>query len=133
MAEPTSSTAAIAFAGGAITLTGSLMGVQYDTLLAGFTGGLISLSYQSASLSPLRVIGGLAGSALLAGFCAPVLALGAFYYVPWMRDLGDFLRIALAGLLGICAHVLIPAALALLPAAIDWVRDWFRSKKGTPP
>lgn len=128
MAEPTSSTAAIAFAGGAITLTGSLMGVQYDTLLAGFTGGLISLSYQSGSLSPLRVTGSLAGSALLAGFCAPVMAMGAFNYVPWTRELGDFLRIASAGLLGMCAHVLIPASLSLIPAAIEW----FRSRKGTP-
>lgn len=110
MAEPASSTAGVAIAAGTITLTGSIFGVQYDLLLAGFFGGLVSLSYLPP-MTPMKIAGSVAASSLLAGFFAPVIAAGSMYYFPWVAEVGDFIRIASAAALGIGAQVVIPAAL----------------------
>ena len=113
MAEPASSTASIAIAAGTITLSGSVFGVQYDALLAGFFGGLVSLSYLPP-MSPVKIAGTVAGSALLAGFFAPVIAVAALHYFPWLQGVGDFARLAGGAALGIAAQVIIPAALKRL-------------------
>jgi hypothetical protein len=113
MAEPASSTASIAIAAGTITLSGSVFGVQYDALLAGFFGGLVSLSYLPP-MSGLKITGTVAGSALLAGFFAPVIAAAALHYFPWLHSVGDFMRLAGGAGLGIAAQVLIPAGLKRL-------------------
>jgi hypothetical protein len=113
MAEPASSTASIAFAAGTITLSGSVFGVQYDALLAGFFGGLVSLSYLPPMSAP-KIVGTVAGSALLAGFFAPVIAVAALHYLPWLQGVGDFTRIAGGAALGIAAQVLIPAGMKRL-------------------
>lgn len=114
MAEPASSTAGIAIAAGTITLTGSILGVQYDALLAGFFGGLVSLSY----LPPMprtKLAGTVAGSSILAGYFAPVLAVGAAHYFPWLAGIGDIMRLACAAGLGVSAQ-------AVIPAALSWIR-----------
>jgi hypothetical protein len=113
MAEPASSTASIAIAAGTITLSGSVFGVQYDALLAGFFGGLVSLSYLPP-MSALKIASTVAGSALLAGFFAPVIAAAALHYFPWLHSVGDFMRLAGGAGLGIAAQVLIPAGLKRL-------------------
>jgi hypothetical protein len=113
MAEPASSTAAIAFAAGTITLTGSILGVHYDALLAGFAGGLVALSYLPP-LPPMRIAGTVVAAALLAGFFAPVMSAGAVNYFPWLTVMGDSLRIAMAAGLGICGQALIPAVLGYI-------------------
>ncbi|MBB3118612.1 hypothetical protein MJ904_15595 [Massilia sp. MB5] len=113
MTEPASSTASIALAAGTITLSGSVFGVQYDALLAGFFGGLVSLSYLPP-MSALKIVGTVVGSALLAGFFAPVLAVAALHYFPWLQGVGDFTRIAGGAALGIAAQVLIPVGLRRL-------------------
>jgi hypothetical protein len=114
MAEPASSSGVgVAIAAGTITFTGSILGVQYDALLAGFFGGLLSLSY----LPPMtrwRIAGSVATSALLAGFFAPVLAVAAMNYLPWMASLGDFTRLTAAAAVGLFAQPLIPLALAFI-------------------
>jgi hypothetical protein len=117
MAEPASSTASIAIAAGTITLSGSVFGVQYDALLAGFFGGLVSLSYLP-HMPAFKVAGSMAGSALLAGFFAPVIAVAALHYFPWLRDVGDFMRIAAGAALGIAAQVLIPSGLKRLRSLV---------------
>jgi hypothetical protein len=82
MAEPASSTASIAIAAGTITLSGSVFGVQYDALLAGFFGGLVSLSYLP-HMPAFKVAGSMAGSALLAGFAAgAALGIAAQVLIP---------------------------------------------------
>lgn len=113
MAEPLSSTATIVIAAGSITLSGSVFGIQYDTLLAGFFGGLLSLSYLPPMSAP-KMVGTVAGSALLAGYFAPVIAVAALHYLPWLQSVGDFTRIAGAAALGIAAQALIPAGLKRL-------------------
>lgn len=119
MAEPASSTVGIAIAAGTITLTGSILGVQYDALLAGLFGGLISLSYLPA-MTLARIAGSVAGSSLLAGYFAPLFALGVANYFPFAAAAGEApVRLASAAALGLGAQVMIPAAFA-----------WLRRKSG---
>jgi hypothetical protein len=113
MAEPTSSTAGIAIAAGTITLSGSILGVHYDALLAGFFGGLVSLSYLP-SMSIPRIAGTVIASALTAGFFAPVLSVAAVNYFSWLAGTGDNARIAAAAAIGLCAQVAIPAIFNLI-------------------
>lgn len=117
MAEPVSSSASIAIAAGTITLSGSVLGVQYDALLAGFSGGLVSLLYLPP-MSALKTAGTVAGSALVGGFFAPVIAAGALHYFPWLVGVGDFMRLAAGAGLGIAAQVLIPAAMKRLRSLV---------------
>lgn len=115
MAEPASSTIGIAIAAGTITLTGSIFGVQYDALLAGFFGGLVSLSYLPP-MTRTRIAGSVAGSSLIAGWFAPVASITAGNYFPYLSGTGEVtVRIAAAAALGLCAQVAIPALFA-------WVR-----------
>ncbi|WP_317201498.1 restriction endonuclease [Janthinobacterium sp.] len=122
MAEPASSTVVgIAIAAGTITLTGSVLGVQYDALLAGLFGGLVSLSYLPA-MTWGRIAGSVAGSALIAGWFAPLASITASNYFPFMSAAGEStIRIAAAAALGLGAQVVIPAAFA-----------WMRKKGGAP-
>lgn len=122
MAEPAASTAGIALAAGTITLTGTILGVHYDALLAGFFGGLVSLSFLPG-MSLLKTAGSVAGSALLAGFFAPILAAAAHNYFPWLASVGDFVRIASAAALGIGWQ-------ALLPAGLKRLRLWASNERG---
>lgn len=107
MAEPASSTAGIAIAAGTITLTGSILGVHYDALLAGFAGGLVALSYLPAMTVP-RIAGTVIAASLMAGFFAPMTAAGALNFFPWMNGTGDSLRLAMAAGIGIFGQALIP-------------------------
>lgn len=110
MAEPASSTAGVAIAAGTITLTGSILGVQYDALLAGFFGGLVSLSYLPA-MPRAKIAGSVAGSSIIAGYFAPIIAAAAAHYLPWLASLGDILRLPSAIALGLSAQAVIPAVL----------------------
>ena len=110
MGEPHASGAAIA--GAAITFSGSVIGMHFDALLAGFAGGLVALSFLPGPLSVGRVAATLLSSSLLAGFFAQLVALGAFAYLPWTQPMGDLMRVAAAGGLGIASQTLIPVLLA---------------------
>jgi hypothetical protein len=101
-------------------LTGSILGVQYDALLAGFFGGLVSLSYLP-HMPPIKIARSLTGSAIIAGFLAPILAAFAVNYFSWLAGVGEFTRIAAAGLLGIRWQ-------AVLPAGLDRVRSLVNPK-----
>ncbi len=109
MTEPHATGAAIA--GAAITFSGSVIGMHFDALLAGFAGGLVALSFLPGPLSAGRVAATLLSSSLLAGFFAQLVAYGAFAYLPWTQPMGDFMRVAAAGGLGIASQTLIPAVL----------------------
>lgn len=110
--------AGAAIAGGAITITGSILGVHYDALLAGFAGGLVSLSFLP-SMTVWRSAYSVAASSLLAGFFAPAIALAMANYFPWLASLGDYLRITSAAFIGVSAQAFIPIMLA-----------WARAKGG---
>lgn len=113
MAEPASSTVGIALAAGTLTVTGSIFGVQYDALLAGFFGGLVSLSYLPA-MTLARTAGSVAGSALLGGYAAPLASVAVANYFPFVAGDGAASTSISAFALGLCAQVAIPAALARL-------------------
>jgi len=117
MAEPAASTVGIAIAAGTITVTGSIFGVQYDALLAGFFGGLVSLSFLPP-MSAGKIAGSVAGSSILAGFFAPILAAAWVHNFPWLLTVGDFTRIAAAAALGLGWQALLPAGLNRLRALI---------------
>lgn len=111
MAEPAASTtAAIAFAFGTVTISGSLFGIQYDALLAGFFGGLVSLSVLPP-MSNLKIVGSVVGSAVMAGIFAPICALGALNYMPWLEPIGEITRLASAVVIGICWLPILPACM----------------------
>jgi hypothetical protein len=114
MAEPASSTVGIAIAAGTITLTGSIFGVQYDALLAGLFGGLVSLSYLPA-MTWGRIAGSVAGSSMLAGWFAPLVGIAVANYFPFVSGAGESsIRIAAAAGLGLGAQVIIPTAFSWL-------------------
>lgn len=113
MPEPAVSTVSIVIAAGTITLSGSVFGVQYDALLAGLVGGLVSLTYLPA-MSVFKMVWTVIGSALLAGFFAPVVTAAGLHFFPWLQSVGDFLRLAGAAALGLAAQVLVPAGLRRL-------------------
>ncbi len=69
--EPTSSVSAIAVSATGLTLLGISTGLQPDILLAGFAGGLWSLTYQPPA--PLfRRAAATLGSAVVAGYLSPI-------------------------------------------------------------
>lgn len=112
--EPVStSTAGIALAAGTITLTGSVFGVQYEALLAGFFGGLCYLSYVTPA-TKLRIATSLATASLLAGFFAPFLTVGLLKFLPWLSEVGDGLRIGVAAWVGLAGQSAMPFILAKL-------------------
>lgn len=118
MAEPAASTsAAIAIAFGTVTVSGSLLGIQYDALLAGFFGGLVSLSVLPP-MSNWKIAGSVVCSALLAGFFAPLCAAAALNFLPWLSAVSELTRLACAVVIGICWQPILPAGLSRLRSVI---------------
>ncbi len=108
MAEPTSTTAGVAIAAGAITLTGSIAGVHYDMLLAGFFGGLVSLSFLP-QMTRLRVATTVATSSLAAGFFGPSVVVVVLHYFPYLSEIGAGIRICVGAAIGLCFQSVVPA------------------------
>ncbi len=119
MAEPASSTAGVAIAAGAITITGSIFGIQYDALLMGFFGGLVALSY----LPPtplLRTAGSVISSSLIAGWFAPIIGVAIAHYMPWISGAGETaVRMSIAAAFGLGWQTIVPAALARLGKILE--------------
>lgn len=115
MPEPTSqAVSGIAIAAGAITITGGIFGLQYDALLAGLFGGLLALMHLEP-MTRARMASLLAGAAVAGAFLAPVAAVAAVNYLPYLKAVGtDALRLALAFVTGIVAQVAVPAALRII-------------------
>lgn len=117
--EPVSSTTTgIALAAGTVTLTGSIFGVQYEALLAGFFGGLCYLTYAPPT-TKLKIAGSLATSSLMAGYFAPILAITAKHFLPWLSTVAEApLRIATAAGIGLLGQSLLPAIIKKLNSVI---------------
>ena len=117
MAEPSSATAAgVVVAAGTITLTGSIFGLQYDALLFGFCGGLVSLMFLSPDSPTLRTTRATAGmlfaAAFLAALFSPGAAPGLHALAEWTEKIpADTIRLASAGLIGLCFQFVIPLGL----------------------
>lgn len=112
MPEPTSTAVSgITLAAGTLTLTGSLFGVQYEALLAGFFGGLLYISYVPQD-TKTKIAISLFAASLIAGYFAPIVTLAAIHYLPWTEALGrGQVQIAVAAALGLGGQSTVPAVL----------------------
>lgn len=118
MAEPASSTVGIAIAAGTITLTGSILGLQYDFLMAGLFGGLVALSLAEQT-SRMRMASSVAISALAAGYCTPVLVVIFHEYLIWSGKIShESLSLFCAAAIGVSAQTVLPVGLAWLKRRI---------------
>jgi hypothetical protein len=118
MAEPASSTVAVAIAAGTITLTGSILGLQYGYLMAGLSGGLMALSMAEPT-TRLRMATSVAISALAAGYATPVLVAFANEYLAWTgRVAHDAFELFCAAGIGVSAHTALPGGMAWLKKRI---------------
>lgn len=100
-----STTAGITLGAGTIALTGSIFGVQYDALLAGFFGGLCYLTYSPVAPARLRIATTLTAASLMAGYFSPLLSLGLLHYLPWLHQASDTaLRLATAAWIGLAGQ-----------------------------
>lgn len=117
--EPASNTTAgIMFATGAISISGSILGLQYDLLLFGLFGGLVSLMH----LPPMtkgKMAATLLVASLLGALAAPILVAVAFgmaaqyAWMAWVKIVADsLLRCALAFAVGLLAQWLIPIVIS---------------------
>lgn len=114
--EPTSSgAAAAAAAAGAITITGSILGLEYQLLLIGMFGGLIAVSFLPQT-TRARMAMSVATSALLAGYATPVVATLSVAQIPAMAG------VATEKLSWFCALVIGVSAQTLIPIALGWMR-----------
>ena len=104
---------------GAITLSGSILGLHYDAMLIGFVASMVALLNLSPPLdpprTPLRVFGFVLSAAFLAGVFAPALASALRLNIDWLSALPDAaLRPICAALIGGGGHIVIPLMIAAL-------------------
>ena len=94
-----------------ITVWGIATGLSYEVLLAGFAGGLVSLSYLPA-MGMWRRLWTLLTSTLTAGYSAP---LAVVYLTKMVAAEASPLAVLIfcSFALGVGAQILIPAALAM--------------------
>lgn len=116
MSTASAANEATAAAGVAITVTGSILGLQFDALLGGFVGALVAqtlvtdppIEGLTALQRYVRVFAQLLAAGMLAGFLTPVvetIAAGLLpAKVPWHA-----LHMAVAGAIGMVAPVVVPA------------------------
>ena len=116
MADPTTNTATgIALATGAITLTGSIFGLQYDALLFGLFGGLISLMHLSP-MGLMRLASTLGTASLMGALFGPAAIAAAAASWVWFQAIPkEPARLGGSLLVGLFAQ-------ALIPIALDWLK-----------
>lgn len=111
----TTSSAAEASAGLTLTVTGSLLGLQFDALMLGFVGALVAQTLVTdppiEGLTPLRryvrVFAQLLAAGLLAGMLTPVVESIAGGMLPGHVG-AQALHLATAGAIGMVAPVVVP-------------------------
>lgn len=115
MTEPT--TSGVTFALGAITLTGSMFGMDGNHLLAGLFGAFVALRY-AGPLSAWSMFSSLATGTLVAGQIAPVAASAAAAQFSWLSSLPGHVG-AMAFFIGIATQTILPAALKRLRGMVE--------------
>jgi len=117
MTEPT--TSGVTFALGAVTLTGTFLGMDGNALMAGLFGSFVALRY-AGPLSAWGLFSSLATGTLAAGQLAPIVASAAGSYLEWLRAIPAAGQAsASAFLIGVSAQTVLPAALKRLRGVID--------------
>lgn len=113
-------TAGIAAAGSALTITGSILGLEYGSFLVGLAGAVFALSFLPAEPAIKRAIGVLI-TGVFAGYAAPVLIVAIRAFLTWVPAEAVYL---IALVLGYTGHgILLPklryAVDKLVTAKID--------------
>lgn len=119
MAEPSSTTGGIIIATSTITLTGSIFNLQYDALLFGLFGGLVSLMFLPPNTPTLTTTGRTAAMLVAAAFlgalfspAAPPLLHNALEFMKVVNP--ETIRLAAAASIGLSYQLLIPMGMRLL-------------------
>src|SRR5471030_2124323 len=107
MAEPAITAAGGAFALGAVTLTGPILGLEYGTLLVGMFGGFVALSRIEPTTRAKMAIS-VVTSALVAGYIGPVAHAVALEYIPWLSKVSEQVRWLCAFVAGASAQTVVP-------------------------
>ncbi len=115
MTEPT--TSGVTFALGAVTLTGTLFGMDGNSLLAGLFGSFVALRY-AGPLTTWGLCSSLATGTLAAGQLAAVVANAAAAYFEWLKALPGHTS-AVAFVIGVSAQTVLPALLKRLRGTVD--------------
>lgn len=123
MAEPTTTTTAggVALAAGTITMTGSIFGLQYDALLFGLAGSLMSLMHLPPDHPALRTMTRTAAmlflSTFFAGVLSPLAAPALHGALEWTHKIpAEPIRLAAAALIGLGLLWAIPVAMKRMAA-----------------
>lgn len=113
MREPTAS--AIAAASGLTLVSGSILGLPAEALLAGFGGGLVALSF-GEPLTWAKKASSVAVATIAAAYVAPPLA----YLLPVPESMPPLLAAkGMAFIIGAGAQALIPAFISRAKSIID--------------
>lgn len=115
MAEPTSGVATgVTVAAGAVTLTGSIFGLQYDALLFGLFGGLLSLMHLPP-MPAVRIASTLASASVLGALFGPALTAAAAAHFDWVKSVPtDPARLGSAVFVGCFLQALVQYGMAFL-------------------
>ena len=111
MTEPAATTAAGA-AGLTLSLSGTLFGLQYDAMLAGFAGALIAQTYVPSAATRWRAFLQLVAAGGISGYFSPIAVAVATRLAPWPLP-QDAMQLAAGAALGIVAPTLVPLLRAL--------------------
>lgn len=111
----TAADAAAASAGVVVTITGSIMGLQFDTMMIGFVGALVAQTLvppaAGAALTAVQrylwAFAQLLCAGLLAGILTPVVESILGSMLP-TRVPAHALHVACAGIIGMVAPVIVP-------------------------
>lgn len=127
MPEPGTAGTGAAIALGAVTLTGSVLGLHYDALAIGFVAALFALLHTAPDpdlpRTPLRVFAFVAAGSFAAALFAPLAAVAVREYLDVVGKVdAEVLRMCCAGVIGATINAAIPALRGLLPAALDRIR-----------
>lgn len=104
---------------GAVTLTGTILGMHYDALAVGFFAALVAVLHmpprEGDKRTPLHVFWLISAGSFMAGLFAPATAQAAQAYLPWLAALDrDTQRITAAGVIGVTVNVAIPLLYAVM-------------------
>lgn len=116
MPEPTSSSigGGALIAAGAVTITGSILGMQYDALLLGLFGGLVSLMFLPA-MTPYKVAGTLFTASVFGAMGSPFAPAAAAQYAQFLLQPGPTpLRLFAALAIGLFVQFVIGAVIKRL-------------------
>lgn len=119
MTEPANTaTACVAAVTGSVTICGKFFGMEYDALVLGFFGGVVSLMWLPA-MNPLRLCGTLFTASVFGGAASPLAPAIAAKYADFLLATGGAapLRLFAALAFGAMAQGLIGLAINKLKRA----------------